>query len=181
MTHTQSSLKGFKIKNSTRQVHCFHFIDHKAHGLNELHGHTPSAGSAEKTQISFVTLHLGNKKPSKYLGKWAQRCEASWLQSPGQEWDLAARMACSSSCHSWAQVAARLICKMPSLPGRSLSHRFQNRILDEASIQLKLHFLTNSNPNSKLTNLVLLLPFFAFFFPCAIWLVNVILRWDTKC
>lgn len=29
------------------------------------------------------------------------------------------------------------------IPGRSLSHGFQTRILDETSIQLKLYFLTN--------------------------------------
>ena len=150
-----SSLKGFKIKNSTRQVHWFHFIDHKARGLNELHGHTASAGSTEKNTNPICYSTPGQQKIIKVF---RERGPEMWSILTTESWPrmrFSSPDAWSSSCHSQAQAAARLICKTPPLPGRSLSHGFQNRILDEASIHLKLHFLTNSNPNSKLTNLAL--------------------------
>lgn len=103
--------------------------------------YTASTESTEKIQISFVTLYLGNE-PSKVFRKRVQRCEASWLQS----WLRMGfqELRCLIFLLAEPSAGSSQACQQNAvIPGKSLSHGFQTRILDETSIQLKLHFLTN--------------------------------------
>lgn len=105
--------------------------------------YTANAGPTEKIQIPFVTLFLGNE-PSKVFRKRVQRCEASWLQAwPRMGFQELRCLPDLPSFRAKCRWQPGLSAKCYVIPGRSLSHSFQTRILDETSIQLKLHFLTN--------------------------------------